>query len=191
MIHFWGVLTSALFFRRVQINRYDNEHVMSKKLSDFIDLILGIGMASCLTIMSCLVFSNVILRYAFDSGITWSEEMSRYLFVFMIFLGTTRALKLGQHLNVDIFIKLMPFRSVRIFLQLISSALMLYALWLLINGSWQLIKINLHTLGPATNMPLWLLYAASMLMGVGMALCVIFGVKRLFENEKLQQEGDN
>lgn len=163
---------------------------MIKKLSHLIDLLLGVCMASCLATMSCLVFSNVILRYLFDSGITWSEEMSRYLFVFMIFLGTTRAMKLNQHLSVDIFIKLIPVKSLRIVLQLTSAALMLYSLWLLINGSWALIKINLHTLGPATNMPLWLLYAGSMLMGTCLCLCIIFGVKRLFENEQYQEEGE-
>lgn len=159
---------------------------MMKKLSRSVDLLLGIGMAGCLATMSCLVFSNVILRYLFDSGITWSEEMSRYLFVFMIFLGTTRAMKLNQHLNVDIFIKLMPFKWLRIALQLISTALMLFALWLLIDGSWQLVKININTLGPATNMPLWLLYAGAMIMGACMCLFILFGIRRLFENEQQQ-----
>lgn len=164
---------------------------MIKKLSRSVDLLLGIGMASCLTVMSCLVFSNVILRYLFDSGITWSEEMSRYLFVFMIFLGTTRAMKLNQHLNVDVFIKLLPFKWLRVSLQLISAALMLYALWLLIDGSWQLLHININTLGPATNMPLWLLYAGSMGMGICMCLFIVFGIKRLFENEQQNALNEN
>ncbi|WP_137169520.1 TRAP transporter small permease [Marinomonas sp. FW-1] len=164
---------------------------MMKKLSRSVDLLLGIGMASCLTAMSCLVFSNVILRYLFDSGITWSEEMSRYLFVFMIFLGTTRAMKLNQHLNVDIFIKLIPFTWLRIALQLISAALMLYALWLLIDGSWELVKINMNTLGPATNMPLWLLYAGAIIMGACMSLFILFGIRRLIENEQQQDALNN
>ncbi|QUX92271.1 TRAP transporter small permease [Marinomonas sp. A3A] len=163
---------------------------MMKKLSRSVDLLLGIGMASCLAAMSCLVFSNVILRYLFDSGITWSEEMSRYLFVFMIFLGTTRAMKFNQHLNVDIFIKLMPFKWLRVTLQLISASLMLYALWLLIDGSWQLAKINMNTLGPATNMPLWLLYAGAMIMGACMCLFILFGIRCLFENEQQQDALD-
>ncbi|WP_437125406.1 TRAP transporter small permease subunit, partial [Geobacillus thermoleovorans] len=44
-------------------------------------------MAATLAFMCILVFGNVVLRYGFNSGITWSEEMSRFLFIWMSFFG--------------------------------------------------------------------------------------------------------
>lgn len=161
---------------------------MSDKLSRFVDTFLGLCMAVCLSLMSCLVFLNVVLRYLFDSGITWSEEMSRYLFVFMIFFGTASAMKAHQHLSVDLLTGILP-RPLRILCGLISGALMLYAMGLLIQGGWTLIRININTTGPATGMPLWLLYAGAIAMGVFMAGCILVTLWRLLTNRPLSPVG--
>ena len=44
-------------------------------------------MAASLALMVVLVFTNVVLRYALNSGIAVSEELSRWLFVWLTFLG--------------------------------------------------------------------------------------------------------
>ena len=46
-----------------------------------------------LAVMVVMVFGNVVLRYAFNSGIAVSEELSRWLFVWMTFLGAIVALQ--------------------------------------------------------------------------------------------------
>lgn len=48
-------------------------------------------MAACLGVMATAVFVNVVLRYGFGSGIAASEELSRLLFVWMVFIGATAA----------------------------------------------------------------------------------------------------
>ena len=54
-----------------------------------------------LALMVILVFGNVVLRYALNSGIAVSEEVSRWLFVWMVFLGAVVALKEHGHLGTD------------------------------------------------------------------------------------------
>ena len=49
-------------------------------------------MAACLGVMACSVFLNVVLRYGFGSGVAASEELSRLLFVWMVFIGAARGL---------------------------------------------------------------------------------------------------
>jgi gluconokinase len=56
------------------------------------------AMAACLAVMSLAVFVNVVLRYGFGSGIAASEELSRLLFVWMVFIGATAAYPLGEHM---------------------------------------------------------------------------------------------
>jgi TRAP-type C4-dicarboxylate transport system permease small subunit len=58
-------------------------------------------MVVCLALMVVMVFGNVVLRYGFNSGITVSEELSRWLFVWMTFLGAVVAVRNHAHLGTD------------------------------------------------------------------------------------------
>ena len=58
--------------------------------------------------MVVMVFGNVVLRYGFNSGITVSEEMSRWLFVWMTFLGAIVALREHGHLGTDMLVSRLP-----------------------------------------------------------------------------------
>ena len=63
--------------------------------------VIDVLIAVALAIMVVLVFGNVVLRYGFNSGITMSEELSRWLFVWVTFLGAIVAMKEGSHLGSD------------------------------------------------------------------------------------------
>ena len=56
------------------------------------------AMAACLGVMAIAVFINVVLRYGFGSGVAASEELSRLLFVWMVFIGATAAYPAGEHM---------------------------------------------------------------------------------------------
>ena len=60
--------------------------------------ICNLLMASCLGVMAVAVFINVVMRYGFGSGIAASEELSRLLFVWMVFIGATAAYPAGEHM---------------------------------------------------------------------------------------------
>lgn len=98
-------------------------------------------MASCLALMVVLVFGNVVLRYGFNSGITISEELSRWAFVWMTFLGAVVALKDRDHLGTDMLIgRLGPTgKKVCLFL---TYLLMLATCALLFKGAWDQAVIN-------------------------------------------------
>ena len=55
-------------------------------------------MAACLAVMATSVFINVVLRYGFGSGVAASEELSRLLFVWMVFIGAAVAYPAGEHM---------------------------------------------------------------------------------------------
>ena len=56
------------------------------------------AMALCLGVMALAVFINVVLRYGFGGGLPASEELSRLLFVWMVFIGATAAYPTGEHM---------------------------------------------------------------------------------------------
>lgn len=114
-------------------------------------------MAAALATMIVLVFTNVVLRYAFNSGITASEEISRWLFVYLVFLGAVVGLYEHAHLGADALIKRLP-RIAQKACGLLSHALMLYCSTLLLIGSWRQVLLNLDNAAPATELPMALVY---------------------------------
>ena len=52
-------------------------------------------------LMVLFVFLNVVLRTFFNSGLTWSEELARYLFVYVTYIGAISAMHSNAHLGVD------------------------------------------------------------------------------------------
>src|SRR3569833_3316251 len=85
-------------------------------------------MALALAVMVVLIFGNVVLRYAFNSGFAWAEELSRLMFVWLIFLGAILALRRHAHLGVEILQARLP-RGARRACALFSHLLMLFGLW--------------------------------------------------------------
>jgi TRAP-type C4-dicarboxylate transport system permease small subunit len=98
--------------------------------------------AACMAVMLLLVFGNVVLRYAFNTGIAVSDELSRLLFVWMVFLGAAAALFEHAHLGVDSLVQALP-RTGKVICFVLSNVLMLYATWLMATGTWKQFDINL------------------------------------------------
>jgi TRAP-type transport system small permease protein len=143
----------------------------AKGLNKFINLISVILLAS----MAILVFGNVILRYIFNSGIMWSEEMSRFLFIWLCFLGAVGAMWDNEHLGVDMIVKKLPGLLKKI-VYTISSFIILYLLWLIIDGSWKVSILNLHTPAPVTGLPMFYIYITGVVMGVFMVGIVVANI---------------
>jgi TRAP-type transport system small permease protein len=125
-----------------------------------------------LAIMVVLVFGNVVLRYGFNSGIAISEEVSRYLFVWLTFLGAIIALHEHQHLGVDTLVKALP-RAGKLFCVIVSELLMLFAVVLLFIGSWKQTLINFGTKSPVAELPLAFVYAAGLVASVLMGVLIL------------------
>src|SRR5919106_924918 len=118
-----------------QQGRQPEETPMNMLIEGYFKL-LKVLIALFLAIMVVLVFGNVVLRYGFNSGITVSEEVSRWLFVWLTFLGAIIAMREHGHLGVDMLVRRLPNAGKRACL-IVSQLLMLYATWLLLQGSWQ------------------------------------------------------
>ena len=134
--------------------------------------------ALCLAVMVVLVFGNVVLRYVFNSGITISEELSRWLMVWLTFLGAIVALREHAHLGVDTLVRALPASGKRICFVL-SYSLMLFADWLLLSGSWKQILITAGDRAPATNLSVGLFYGAGLVFGISAGVILIYDLVRV------------
>ena len=130
-----------------------------------------------LAIMVVLVFGNVVLRYAFNSGITVSEELSRWLFVWLTFLGAIVAMREHGHLGVDSLVKRLPTSGKKAAL-IVSQVLMLYVTWLLLRGSWEQTLINWGVAAPVSGLSVGLFYGVGVVFAVSTGLILVADLYR-------------
>lgn len=159
-------------------------------LKTFIDRIVRVfefGVVLALAGMVIMVFGNVVLRYGFDSGITASEEVSRYLFVWLTFMGAVVAMRRHEHLGVDTLVKLLP-RGGRLALAVISDLAMLYCCGLFFWGSVKLTQINLTAYAAVTKLPLAVVYSVGVVTSVMIALMLLESLYRVFTGQASDEE---
>ncbi|MCG5240275.1 TRAP transporter small permease [Azospirillum doebereinerae] len=149
-----------------------------KRLADVLERLTEWLMAAILAAMVVLVFGNVVLRYVFNSGIVASEELARLLFVWMVFLGATVALRGGQHIGLEMLQERLPPKARRA-CALVSHLLMLYAVWLLVQGSWLQLLIGLDTYSTVLRFPMAFYAAAGFLPGLAMACAVLANLVKI------------
>ena len=67
-----------------------------------------------LAAMTGLTFTQVVLRYVFNTGFTWALEMTGLLFAVMIFVGVSYGVRVGAHIGVDALVRLLPSATRRV-----------------------------------------------------------------------------
>lgn len=160
-----------------------------KKLGTFFDKLINAVMAINLAVMSVIVFTNVVLRYAFNSGITGVDEISRYLYIWLVFLGAVTALKNHQHINVDLLTGKLKGTSKKV-VTLLANAIMLYVIWLILKGSWFMTMSSTTSTAPSTGIPLAVVYASGIVLGIGMGVVIIAQtIDTLFGREQTNADG--
>ncbi|WP_040977365.1 TRAP transporter small permease [Necropsobacter massiliensis] len=146
-----------------------------KSVAMFIGKTLEILVVVILAVMSTLVFLNVVLRYGFNSSINVTEEVSRYMFVWLVFLAAILAFNDNQHVNVTILTdKLSPLKQK--VLRLFTDTAMLFCCYLIIDGSWIQFQLNLNNLAPISGLPQGLTYLASVIAGLGIGILILIRI---------------
>jgi TRAP-type C4-dicarboxylate transport system permease small subunit len=160
---------------------------MFKKVIDRYCQLLTVLMAAALALMVVLVFGNVVLRYGFNSGVTVSEELSRWLFVWMTFLGAIVALNEGSHLGTDMLVSRLSVKGKQACLVL-GHVLMLFICWLIFKGSLDQARINLTTTSAAMEVSMAIFYGCGMVFAVSGAVILLAHFWRLLRGELGEDE---
>ena len=134
---------------------------MIQKVIDQYCQLIGYLIAAALAVMVALVFGNVVMRYAFNSGFTVSEELSRWLFVWLTFLGAVIALRDNAHLGTDMVVSRLGPKAKRLFMGL-SLLLMLFCLWLIFIGTYDQFLVNKDSESPVMEVSMGWFYAGGM-----------------------------
>lgn len=98
--------------------------------------------SAMLIIVVVVTITQVVLRYAFNAPLIWSEELARLLIVWITFLGAAVVCWDGRHLNVEVFLKAAP-QSLRRAMRLFNAAVSLLFLGVLGWHSITLVQIEM------------------------------------------------
>lgn len=139
------------------------------------------AMALCLAAMVLMVFGNVVLRYGFNSGLTVSEELSRWLFLWLVFLGAAVAVRERAHMGSDALLERLP-RRVRQPVQIVAQSIVLSITGLVLAGSWQQMRINWDTQAPVTGASMAWVYATGVVFGIATGAMQLVDLVRLLRS---------
>jgi TRAP-type C4-dicarboxylate transport system permease small subunit len=124
-----------------------------EKISKVLDKSLSWFVALLLLAMSAIVFGNVISRYFLDFTLGWYEEVSRFLLIWIVFLGAVIALIRGDHLGIDVLFLFLPPRVCR-FVVVLGDFLVLLALAVMFWGAWLMAMDSLASGWVASSIPI-------------------------------------
>lgn len=166
------------------------------KFLDILEKILSVILAILLAAMVLIFCYQVFLRYVLHGANAWSEDLTRYLFVYTVLLGAGIATRKASHLTVDMFIDLLP-KKIKLVLQIIFCGLIYFFLFFLFTEGMNLVQNTMKSISASLRVPMAYFYlaipigAVLMMLNLFEYLChqilALLGKEELIE--KKQEEG--
>ncbi|WP_338787127.1 TRAP transporter small permease [Metabacillus sp. FJAT-53654] len=140
---------------------------LDKHFEEYILIILSI-------VTVIIVFTQVFMRYVLGESLTWSEEVARYVFIWMIYIGVSYGVKKGEHLGVDAFPLLFEKKGKIIIDMIASFSFFVFAVVITYYGFDIVLKVTRES--AALGLPLGWIYSAPV---VGMLLTAIRLIQKM------------
>ncbi|MFA9441120.1 TRAP transporter small permease [Uliginosibacterium sp. sgz301328] len=132
----------------------------------------------CMVTMFVLVFGNVILRFFFNSGFDIAEELPRFMFVLMTFLGATVAMRDRTHISVNIVLSRLSIPARRVCWGICQVLILICACYMLYSSYLQH-EIVRETLSPVMMISMLWVYGVSYIAGAAIGLHALANLLRL------------
>ncbi len=150
---------------------------MRKSIISIIDSATIVTLVLLAIVMVSITFAQVFARYVLSAPLFWSEELARYCFVWIVFIGAGAALKRGAHIGVDYFVQHLSEKVVnRIAIPV--RLLMMFFLGTVIVNAIPVIERNMSQLSPAVGLPMGIVYLA---IPIGSAIMLIYTFDELID----------
>lgn len=117
-----------------------------------------------------LMFTNVVMRYVFNYGLPWSEEVVRYTILWVTFIGISVCARLGKHVAIDILFVFIKNKYIKLSLSVLINIIPIAFCLLMTQYSTMLVRqvSRYNQMSPALGIPFYLIYLC---MPIGFGLC--------------------
>jgi C4-dicarboxylate transporter DctQ subunit len=157
-----------------------------KLILDKIEKIILAILAALFAVMVVALFFQIVMRFIFQNANTWSEELTRYSFVWLSMLGASVATRRSKNMDVDFLVKKMP-KGLRIVNTVFTRTLIIAFLLVIIVYGLSLVTITFKQLSPGLRIPMAYMYGAVPAGGILMLLFTIENIIRDIKNSKVKE----
>lgn len=137
----------------------------------FENTLMGILLITMVTV----IFAQVISRFVFNSPLSWSEELARYLFIWIIFIGASVAVREKAHFGIDFFVELFPNNLQKIMEYVSYLSMIIFAGVMIIYGI-EMVKWTHMQISPSLHIHMSLPNLAIPVSGMLICINVIFNM---------------
>ena len=132
-----------------------------------------------LSAMSIIIALQVLMRYVFQASLSWSEEVARYLFIWLIYVGISYGVKKNAHVAVTA-LDLVLSDKVKHLMKVLSAVIFLVFSTIVVFYGWQVCAkiMRLGQAAPGTGLEMWIVYLAA---PAGFALTSIRLIQLLYQ----------
>lgn len=151
-----------------------------RAFSDFLGRVLEVLIVVLISVMTVLMFAQVLGRYVFKNGLYWAEELSRFSMVYLVYLGAAIASKNHDHISVTILDELLQKKAgYTLYRTLIALINLAFLAIVSIIGLKSLAMVRAQT-SPNMGIPMSIAYAAIPIGSILMMLYVILELVLLY-----------
>jgi TRAP-type C4-dicarboxylate transport system permease small subunit len=107
---------------------------ISEKVSHIAERVVQVTLVGMVAIMTIIIIVQVFMRYLFLYSLSWSEEVARYLMIWVAFLGASLALKYGFHIGIEFVITRIPEKTRTLINLLAKLSILVFLIFFTIGG---------------------------------------------------------
>lgn len=131
--------------------------------------------AGMMMLITALTFYQIVLRYGFNKAPSWSEELVRFVFIWLTFIAAGMGVRERIHIGIDVVVNLLPVNLQKLAAAIVNGTIAGFGIFLLATG----LEITMGTHGqpsPALGLPMSYVYASIPVMGL---LMIFFGCNNI------------
>lgn len=137
--------------------------------------------------MIAIIFTQVFSRTVLGDSLSWSEELGRYVFVWMTFIGASIALERGAHLGIDVVVQMLPEKFQKL-LAILMYLLILVLVIVMVKEGMTLVERTAIQKSPAMQIPMSWAYSA---IPVSAVLMLVHTVSKIISVSKELKGGNS
>ena len=148
------------------------------KFLDVIERVQKAILAVSVPVMVFIMMYQVVLRYVFSNSNAWSEELTRYLFIFNVMFASAIAVRRNSHLQIDILINLLK-PKVKCIFTIVATVIGIVFLGLLFKYCLDLCVQAARNISPGVGISMSVPYAA---MPIGIVFMILTSIEVVIKN---------
>ena len=138
-----------------------------------------------MSVMTLIIFIQVVARYVFQNSLSWSEELARYLFIWLVYLGISYGCLMRKHIKIDAALGLFP-KKARKYVVIIGDLFFLaFAVYVAYTGLFY--SLNQTRVSSAMGIPFKYVYISTF---VGFGLAAIRQIQTIIYRVRCIKNGE-